>query len=143
MKHAAWIALWALTGWFHVQAALVAGPNGGKLVGGPPDQAEVVISEAGYLSVIFLDAQLKPALAGSRRVVAFAQLEQGRQEIAMKREGEQWVSETPLPQPEGYTLVVQLRAQADARPVNARILFIMHECGGCSLKEYACTCEDH
>jgi hypothetical protein len=38
MKHAAWIILWALAGWVHAQAALVAGPNGGKLVGGPPDQ---------------------------------------------------------------------------------------------------------
>lgn len=143
MKHAAWIILWTLAGWVHAQAALVAGPNGGKLVGGPPDQAEVVISEAGFLSVVFLDEQLKPAPAEARLVAVFAQLDQGRQEVAMKREGEQWVSEAPLPLPEGYTLVVQIRAQAEARPVNVRIQYLMHECGGCSLMEYACTCEEH
>lgn len=127
----------------NVYAVMVAGPNGGKIVGTAPDRAEVVIKDDGVLVVRFLDDQNQVVTIGDRSVKLFAQLESGRQEIMLQAEEQTLVSTLPLPQPEGYTLVVQIRSSAEAQPVNARIQYISHVCGGCSLKEYACTCEDH
>jgi len=124
------------------QAKLVAGPGGGKIVGEAPDRAEVLISDDGVVTVSFLDDQGQAAAIGSRSVSLFALLESGRQEVTLNTDGDKLVSAAPLPQPEGYTLVVQIRATADAKPVNARLQFITHVCGGCSLKEYACTCDE-
>jgi len=124
-------------------AALVAGPNGGKIVGTSPDRAEVLIKDDGTFVVHFLDDQNQVVAVGDRSVKVFAQLESGRQEIALQTEEQSMVSATPLPQPEGYFVVIQIRSNAEASPVNTRIQYITHVCGGCSLKEYACTCEDH
>lgn len=125
------------------QAALVAGPNGGKIIGEAPDRAEVVIGDDGIVTVTFLDDRGQPAAIGTRSVALFAQLESGRQEVKLNADGDKLISAAPLPQPEGYTLVVQLRASPEGRPVNARLQFNTHVCSGCSLKEYACICEDH
>lgn len=120
-----------------------AGPNKGKLVGQAPDLAEAVISADGILTVTFLDADNKPAAPGARTVSVFAQLDAGRQPVEMVAKDGAFISASPLPKPEGYILVVQIRASADAKPVNTRIPFAMHICGGCQLPEYACTCTDH
>ncbi len=127
-----------------VQAEPVgAGPNKGKLVGQAPDLAEAVISAEGILTVTFLDANKMPAAPGPRTVSVFAQLDAGRQPVEMVAKDGTFVSAAPLPKPEGYLLVVQIRASADAKPVNSRIPFAMHICGGCQLPEYACTCTEH
>ena len=136
------LALWAGLA-VVAQAKLEAGPNGGKIIGNEPDRAELVIRDDGKVAVSFLAEAGTSGDIGERLVTLFAQLETGRTEITLVWEGETLVSEEPLPQPEGYTLVVQIRSKADAKPVNARVQYISHICGGCSLKEYACTCEDH
>jgi len=120
-----------------------AGPNKGKLVGQPPNQAEVLIAADGSLTVTFLDEGNKPAAPGSRTVTVFAQLDAGRQPVEMVARDNAFVSAAPLPKPEGYVLVVQTRASADAKPSNVRLTYAMHTCGGCKLPEYACTCTEH
>lgn len=120
-----------------------AGPNKGKLVGQPPEQAEVLIAADGVLTITFLDANLKPAAPGTRTLNVFAQLDSGRQPVAMAARENAFVSTSPLPKPEGYMLVVQTRAGADAKPGNSRIKYAMHMCAGCQLPEYACTCTEH
>lgn len=122
---------------------LEAGPNGGRLVGAAPDQAELLISPEGIATITFLDAEKKPAAPGVRTAVLFAQLESGRKEIELERKGDVFVSKEALPKPEGYLLVVQTRSAPDAKPTNTRAKYEMHVCGGCKLSEYACTCEEH
>ncbi len=53
------------------------------------------------------------------------------------------VSQQPLPAGEGYRVVVQLRADASARPVNYRVDYHDETCPDCARAEYACTCEGH
>lgn len=123
--------------------AAAAGPNKGKLVGQPPDQAEVLIAADGTLTVTFLDAGQKPIAPGARTVTVFAQLDSGRQPVEMVARDNAFVSAAPLPKPEGYVLVVQTRATAKSKPANSRLTYAMHTCGGCKLPEYACTCTEH
>lgn len=119
------------------------GPNGGKLLALEPGRAEVLIAGDGLLTVTFLDAAGRPEPAGGRSVAVFAQPDSGRQQVAMEAKDGSFVSSGPLPQPEGYLLVVQVRGGAGDKPVNHRIKYDTHMCGGCRLAEYACTCADH
>ena len=119
------------------------GPNKGKLIGQPPAQAEALISPEGILTITFLDAGLKPSAPGDRSLKVFAQLDAGRQPIEMAAKENALVSTAPLPKPEGYMLVVQSRAGADAKPTNSRFKYAMHICSGCKLPEYACPCTEH
>ncbi len=120
-----------------------AGPNQGKLIGQPPEQAEVLIGADGILTVTFLDADKKPSAPGTRTLAVFAQLDSGRQPVGMEAKGNAFVSTAPLPKPDGYMLVVQTRAGADAKPTNNRLKYAMHMCAGCKLPEYACPCTEH
>lgn len=120
-----------------------AGPNQGKLIGQPPEQAEVLIGADGILTVTFLDADKKPSAPGTRTVSVFAQLDSGRQLVGMAAKGNAFVSSEPLPKPEGYMLVIQTRASAAAKPANDRLKYAMHICAGCKLPEYACPCTEH
>ena len=53
------------------------------------------------------------------------------------------VSREPLPEGDGYNLVVQVRANAEAKPQNFRFAFLNHIClGECENPEYACTCDE-
>lgn len=122
---------------------LVPGPNGGKVVGAAPAQAELLISPEGIVTITFLDADNQPAAPGARTASVFAQLDSGRKEILLESKGDALVSTEALPKPEGYTLVVQTRSAPDAKPTNTRVSYEMHVCGGCQLSEYACTCEEH
>lgn len=137
------LALVALLTAPSLAAPATAGPNGGKLLGADPDRAELVIDAKGMLTLTFLDKKLKPIPAGPRTVTLIAQLESGRQVIALELKDGIFVSKDPLPQPDGYTLVLQLRPNAEAKPVNFRVPYQMSLCGGCNLREYACTCEHH
>lgn len=119
------------------------GPNGGRLVGSPPDQAELLISPEGIATITFLDAEKKPTAPGDRTAALFAQLESGRKEVELEPKGDTFVSKEALPKPEGYILVVQTRSAPGAKPTNTRAKYEMHVCGGCNLSEYACTCEEH
>lgn len=120
-----------------------AGPSGGKLVGTAPDQAEFLISSDGLVTITFLDAEQRPVPPGARTASVFAQLDSGKKQIELDRHGEHLVSREPLPQPEGYMLILQTRSSPEDKPANTRIKYQMHTCGGCDRREYACTCEDH
>lgn len=122
---------------------LEPGPNGGRLVGSAPDQAELLISPEGIVTITFLNAEKKPTAPGTRTVAVFAQLDSGSKDIVLENKGDAFVSTEALPKPEGYILVVQTRSAPDAKPTNTRAKYEMHICGGCNLSEYACTCEEH
>ena len=52
------------------------------------------------------------------------------------------VSSAPLPEGDGYRVVVQVRETAQAKPKNYRVEFHDEVCGECKRAEYACACDD-
>ena len=65
----------------------------------------------------------------------------GKVTLTMEAKDGALVSKEALPAGDGYPLVVQVRATADATPQNFRLTYDLSNCGGCKLKEYACTCD--
>ena len=123
-------------------AKSIAGPKGGKLLDNAAPRAEFLIGADNRVTVSFYDAQLKPLPASGQVVAVTAEPKSGKVTLTMEAKDGAFVSKETLPAGEGYPLVVQVKATAEATPQNFRLTYDLHTCGGCKLKEYACTCDE-
>lgn len=119
----------------------IAGPKGGKLLDNAAPRAEFLIGADNRVTVSFYDAQLKPVPASGQVVAVSAEPKSGKVPLTMEAKDGAFVSKEALPAGDGYPLVVQVKATADATPQNFRLTYDLSNCGGCKLKEYACTCD--
>ena len=126
----------------HADAKVQAGPKGGRLLETDAPRPEFFVEKDRRISLTFYDANLKPVAVTAQTATATAETKEGRVKLDFEKKGDSLVSKTALPEGEGYTVVVQLKATPDAKPKNFRIPLLLHECGGCKRAEYACTCDE-
>jgi hypothetical protein len=119
---------------------MVGGPKGGRLLENQVPRAEFFVEKDHTVSITFYDAALKVVALGERSVSAIAEAKSGKVKLEFEKKGDSLVSKTPLPEGDGYNVVVQIRAKPDARPQNFRIKYNIGTCGECKRPEYACTC---
>lgn len=120
-------------------ASTQAGPHGGRVLAGE-DPVEFSVNADGKAVITFLDEALQPQARGERVARVFVMHEGSRRALDLDFVDETFVSAQPLPEGDGYTIVVQVFADPESRPRNFRIVYETHICGGCDLQEYACTC---
>ena len=60
--------------------------------------------------------------------------------LDFEKKDDRFVSKQPLPTGSGYTVVVQAKETADAKPKVFRIKLDLSMCKTCPNPEYACTC---
>lgn len=137
---AAALALAALTA--NAAKNVQAGPKGGRLLEMETARAEFFVEKDKTVSLTFYNAEMKPVAVTTQSATITAEIKAGRVKLEFEKKGGLLVSKTPLPEGEGYTVVVQVKTTADARPRNFRIPLELHTCGGCNRAEYACTCEE-
>ncbi|HMP75332.1 MAG TPA: hypothetical protein PKE12_03450 [Kiritimatiellia bacterium] len=142
-----WLMILMLVGAMTAQAATVAGPKGGKLLENDAPRAEFFVNADRKVEVRFYDADLRLLAPAEQRVTVIAEAPTGKTQLALVKEGDALVSATPLPEGDGYRIVVRIQSAPEARTQNFRITYHAEQCGGCNLAEYACTCdhagEDH
>ncbi len=119
-----------------------AGPRGGRLLQADAPRPEFFVEKDRKVSIAFYDANQKQVPAGAQTVTAIAEAKGGKEKLEFEKKGDLLVSKTGLPEGNGYTVVVQYRPSADARPKNFRIPLNTETCGGCNRAEYACTCHE-
>ena len=119
----------------------LAGPKGGKLLDNAAPRAEFLIGADRRVTVTFYDAQLKPVPASGQVIAVSAEPKSGKMVLTMEAKDGAFVSKEALPDGDGYNLIVQVKATADATSQNFRLKFDLGDCGGCKLKEYACICD--
>ncbi len=119
-----------------------AGPRKGRILEMEKQNAEFFVEKDRTISIAFYDAAGKQQPAGDQVITATAEAPKGKAKLEFEKKGDLLVSKTPLPEGEGYQVVVQAKASADAKPKNFRIKLLTHICKGCSNPEYACTCDE-
>ena len=119
-----------------------AGPRGGRVLATEAPRPEFFVEKDRTVSIAFYDANQNQVPAGAQSVTAIAEAKSGRKKLEFEKKGDLLVSKSPLPEGNGYTVVVQYRPTADARPKNFRVPLNMETCGGCDRAEYACTCDE-
>ena len=119
-----------------------AGKRGGRLLATESPRPEFFVEKDHTVSVKFYDKDGNVVAPASQQVTVIASGKE-KKKLQLEKKEDALVSTEPLPEGDGYNLVVQVRADSDARPTNFRFLFLNHICGGtCGNPEYACTCDD-
>lgn len=119
------------------------GPTGGKLLENTPPRAEFFVNAERKVEVRLFDDDLKAVPAADQVVSVIAEAPAGKTTLALTNSAGMLVSTAALPEGDGYNVVVQIRATADAKPQNFRVALHTETCAGCQRAEYACTCESH
>lgn len=132
----------AFTGSAFAAATVKAGPRKGRILEIGTQQAEFFIEKDRTVSIAFYDAAMKAQPVAAEVVIATAEAPSGKVKLEFEKKGDLLVSKTPLPEGEHYTIVVQVKTAADAKPKNFRIPMDISECGQCHNPEYACTCDE-
>jgi hypothetical protein len=119
---------------------IIGGPKGGRLLENHAPRAEFFVEKDRTVAITFYDAALKALPPGEQVVTAVAEPKSGKVKMEFEKKGDTLVSKTPLPEGNGYNVVVQIKAKPDAKPQNFRIKCDTGTCGECKRPEYACTC---
>ena len=119
-----------------------AGPRKGRILEMDKQNAEFFVEKDRTISIAFYDAAGKQQPAADQVITATAEAPKGKAKLEFEKKGDLLVSKTPLPEGEGYQVVVQAKATADAKPKNFRVKLQTHICKECSNPEYACTCDE-
>jgi hypothetical protein len=117
-----------------------AGPKGGRLLQTDFPRPEFFVEKDRTVTITFYDANLKPVAPTTQTVTVIAEPKSGKATLEFEKKGGALVSKAPMPEGEGYNVVVQVKARPDGRPQNFRIKFDTHACGECKRAEYACIC---
>lgn len=123
-------------------AKSLAGPKGGRILTPEAPHAEFFVEKDRTVTVTFYGADLKPLAPGAQVVSAVAEAKGGKVTLAFAKTATGFASQGRLPDGDDYTVVVQIRDAAGARPKNYRVLFHDETCAECRRAEYACTCDD-
>ena len=130
------------TGTVLADAKVKAGPRKGRVLEMEKQNAEFFVEKDRTVSIAFYDAELKAQPLAAQTVTATAEAPSGKAKLEFEKKGDLLVSKTPLPEGGIYTVVVQVKADADAKPKNFRIPLDLSHCKGCGNAEYACTCDE-
>lgn len=132
----------AFTGSALADIKVKAGPRKGRILELEGQNAEFFVEKDRTVSIAFYDAAMKAQPASAQVVTATAEAPAGKAKLEFEKKGDLLVSKSPLPDGEGYQVVVQAKTGADAKSKNFRIKLQLHTCDGCKNPEYACTCDE-
>ncbi|MBE7539567.1 MAG: hypothetical protein HS122_14295 [Opitutaceae bacterium] len=121
----------------------IPGPKGGKIVTTEAPHVEFFVEKDRSVIVSFYDKDLKAVAPSGQVVSAIAEAKTGKVNLTFAAKDGALVSAAPLPDGDGYRVVVQVRDSAQAKPKNYRLEFHDEACGECKRAEYACICEEH
>jgi hypothetical protein len=125
-----------------LSAKPIPGPKGGRVLTTDAPHAEFFVEKDRTAVVTFYDKALKPVALSGQVVNATAEAKTGKVKLSFVEKNGALVSTAPLPEGDDYTIVVQIRDNATAKPHNHRVLFHDEVCAECKHAEYACICDN-
>jgi len=120
----------------------IPGPKGGRIITSEAPHAEFFVQPDRTVLMSFYDQDLKPVAATGQVVTATVEAKSGKATLSFSPKDGALVSTAPLPEGDGYRVVVQVRDTATAKPKNYRIEYHDEVCDECKRAEYACICDD-
>lgn len=120
----------------------IPGPKGGRILTSEAPHIEFFVEKDRTVVVSFYDKDLKAVSPGEQVINAVAEAKTGKVKLDFEKTPAGFVSKQPLPEGDDYTVVVQVRDNAAAKPKNHRVLFHYELCEECKRAEYACVCEE-
>lgn len=120
----------------------IPGPKGGRILTSEAPHVEFFVQPDRTVLVSFYDKELMPVVASGQVVTATVEAKSGKATLSFSPKEGALVSTAPLPEGDGYRVVVQVRDSAQAKPKNYRVEYHDEVCDECKRAEYACVCDD-
>ena len=118
-----------------------AGPNGGRLITAVEPHVEFFVTKDKKVEIRFVGADNKVVAPGTQ-VISVTLGERAKPvKLTFTKDGDKLVSDKVVPEGNDYPTVVQIKADAAAKAVNAKFNLNMTKCPTCAFSEYACTCD--
>ena len=121
--------------------AAKAGPTGGKLITEVEPHVEFFVNKDKKVEIRFIDDDNKVVAPGDQVISVTLGERSKPTKLAFTKAGDKLISDKTVPEGNGHPTVVQIKADAKAKPVNARFNLNMNKCPTCANAEYACVCE--
>lgn len=125
---------------FAAEQKLTPGPKGGKLLNDDAPRAEFFVENDHTVTLTFYGADLKPVPVTTQSAVVYAEGKGGRVKLDFEKKGDALVSKSPLPEGDGYPVMVQLKSTPDGAAKNFKVNYHTEKCDKCKMAEYACIC---
>ncbi|RYD38314.1 MAG: hypothetical protein EOP86_01215 [Verrucomicrobiaceae bacterium] len=125
--------------------AAKAGPTGGKLLTEVEPHAEFLVTKDRKVEIRFVGEDNK-VVAPAAQVVTVTLGERSKPtKLTFTKDGDKLVSDKAVPEGNDYPTVVEIKADAKAKPVRSKFNLNLTQCPTCAHPEYACTCDhdDH
>ena len=124
----------------HDHDKVKAGPTGGKLITDVEPHVEFFVNKDKKVEIRFVDDDNK-VVAPAEQVITVTLGERSKPtKLTFTKDGDKLVSDKAVPEGNDYPAVVQIKADAKAKTINAKFNLNMSKCPTCENAEYACTC---
>lgn len=117
-----------------------AGPKGGKILNEDAPRAEFFVETDHTVTLSFYGPDMKPVPVTTQTAVVYADNKSGRVKLDFEKKGDVLVSKGPLPEGDGYAVMVQLKATPDGAAKSYKVNYHTEKCDKCKMAEYACIC---
>lgn len=124
----------------HAHAAK-AGPTGGRLLTEVEPHAEFLVTKDKKVEIRFVGDDNKVVAPAAQVVTVTLGQRSKPTKLTFTKDGDKLVSDKTVPEGNDYPTVVEIKADAKAKPVRARFNLNLTQCPTCVHAEYACTCD--
>ncbi len=125
----------------HDHDKVKAGPTGGKLITAVEPHVEFFVNKDKKVEIRFVDDDNKVVAPGEQVITATLGDRAKPTKLVFSKDGNKLISDQAVPAGNDYPTVVQIKANAKAKAVNAKFNLNMTKCPKCPNAEYACTCD--
>lgn len=125
----------------HAHDVVKAGPTGGKLITAVEPHVEFFVNKDKKVEIRFVDDTNKVIAPGGQTVTVTLGERSKPTKLVFTKDGNKLISDQAIPAGNDYPTVVQIKANAKAKAVNARFNLNLSKCPTCESAEYACTCD--
>ena len=125
----------------HAHDKIKAGPTGGRLITAVEPHVEFLVNQDKKVEIRFVDDDNKVLAPGEQVITATLGDRAKPTKLVFTKDGDKLISDQAVPAGNDYPTVVQIKATAKAKAVNARFNLNLSKCPTCESAEYACTCD--
>lgn len=125
----------------HNHDKIKAGPTGGKLITAVEPHVEFFVNKDQKVEIRFVDDDNKVVAPGEQAITATLGDRAKPTKLVFTKDGDKLVSDQAVPAGNDYPIVVQIKATAKGKAVNAKFNLNLSKCPSCANAEYACACD--
>ena len=120
--------------------AVKVGPTNGRLLTAMKPVVEFFVNKDKKIEIRFVDDSNKVLAPGTQEVSVTLGERAKPTKLTFTKDGDHLISDKVIPEGNDYPTVVQVKADAKAKAVNAKFNLNMNKCPDCANQEYNCTC---